>query len=111
MIDVSCRYADSILNEKAIPEADSSALQQRYKKSSDHLRRVADIGSFVISDEAATALRDYFAVVDKEANNPNYLDAIESDYIAAKKCLEITKKAAREDLRLSPEPMRGLSTE
>jgi hypothetical protein len=68
-----------------------------------HLRKAADIGAFVISDEVATILKRYFDDIEGFRRLDTYFEYIDSHYAASRKCLEVVRVNALRDLSLHRE--------
>ena len=72
----------------------------RWRKGWQEARKATNIGTFLVSDTASTALRDLWRSFDRSAEEPNWFDRIQTEFEAAEKCLASLVTAAKEDLRV-----------
>ncbi len=62
------------------------------------LKKIADVGSFIISDEVAASLTKYFQTVEAIDDYAEYDDVVATHLTAARSCLSEVRAAARRDL-------------
>nr|ALS90234.1 protein of unknown function (DUF1835) [uncultured bacterium] len=82
------------------------ALRKEWKQSRDILVREADIGDLYISEEAASALRQYIESVVLRPGLENPMDEFQRDFAAAEECLKKVKECAVRNLRIQSQPAK-----
>lgn len=79
----------------------SLPLDRDFLKDRRDLKKLADIGQFVISDEVAAALSELRRKVDAVEDHPDIDIEIETHFKAAKECLSVITPAALRDLGIT----------
>ena len=72
-----------------------------YRKNQLNLSRTADVGAFVVSEEASAALQAYFTSTKSAADWDSTEDIAENHLKAGEQCLKEVRSAALRDLRVS----------
>ncbi len=78
----------------------ASRASRDFRQSREELKKTADIGSFVISEEAASSLRVFFRTVNEASNHPDYDMEIQLHLKAAETCMTHVREEALRDLGL-----------
>lgn len=73
---------------------------RNFRKDIRNLKKLGDVGRFVVSDEIAAALTEFWKRVGPVEDHPDVDVIIETHYGAAKECLEVVTPAALKDLGL-----------
>jgi hypothetical protein len=81
-------------------EEERSASIMDFQKNRNSLKKLADIGTFVISEEVTTILQSYFKKIDSLQSMEDYFNYVDSHYAASKECLNNVRIAALKDLGL-----------
>lgn len=94
-------YFDEWAPSKTLSEEDKQALNEEWKKTNEEYKRLRDLSSFHLSNEAISILDKYDKVVRKRPE-PGFdmLKRLEGSYKAACDCLDQLKVAAKKDLKV-----------
>lgn len=92
-------YTFSMLN-KDMPEEGEKELEKEMTTAIAELRKQLDIGTFVISDEAVSALSDFMRNLDSSTKTTSWTEHLVLKLTATEQCLESIRKIARKDLGL-----------
>ncbi len=74
-------------------------LRDRARKANAEIAKAADVGAFLLSEEALTRLRKYQVEDAKASNTDSWLDYILADQTATASCLDDIIEIAKRDLR------------
>ncbi|MDD9810553.1 MAG: hypothetical protein OXU71_02380 [Gammaproteobacteria bacterium] len=104
--DIHDKYIAQEINGKSISHEEKENLARELCSASEEVRKFAVIGKFLLPEQAANRLKIYHAEVEKEiskwrmsANDSvNYVNILESQWAAAKSCLEDIQEVAEGDL-------------
>ena len=100
LVDSNKHDYDALIMGAHLSDQRKTDIQAQWAKGSNEIKRSAGIGAFIISDEAAKALKEYFEKSDN-IDPDNWVAQIESDYDALRVCLEKIKIAAKQDLNIA----------
>jgi len=102
--DVHDKYIAQEIDGKNIPDEEKDELIRELKLASEEVRKFAVIGRFLLPEQAANRLEIYHAEVEREvakwrmSENVIYFEILESQWAAAKSCLEDIQDIAEGDL-------------
>jgi hypothetical protein len=99
LIEYYRTHHDAEIAGREIPPDRQAEIEATWKASIAAVRRATDMGAFLVSEQAAEALRAFWKPPEKPTGG--YFEAIERDYIAAEKCLAAVTVAAKNDLRVT----------
>lgn len=91
---------DEQLTPDDISDEKKKELATQYRAAFKELSRAADIGSFIVSSEAAALLAEYHGRPSLPWNDTDLLDIIEADLKAVSDCLKKFILAAKKDLEI-----------
>jgi hypothetical protein len=86
------------LYRREISPERSAELNLLWRSASAAVRKAADAGAFIFSEDVHTALAEYRR--DRDDPSDSYFDSLEKDLIAARACLRQVVAASRGDLSL-----------
>lgn len=95
------RHLEMAVQQSDRPEDDSKDLEASWKVAFSRVRRSADAGAFLFSEDATKALRVFILPVDP---NMGFVEIVESQLKEAKKCLEAVVACSKKDLKLKRFP-------
>lgn len=100
LIDYDEKMYDREIEQEQWSKENLKDLQKQWKAGHDEVCKASSIGTFLISEDAFSALKQYF----KRPENirlDDLLSVMEHDLEAAKVCLESVKNAAMRDLKVN----------
>jgi hypothetical protein len=100
LIDYYRTHHDAAIGEREIPDDRAAEIQATWKEGIAAIRRSTDMGAFLVSSQAAEALRAFWKKSSDDDSNELYYEMVERDYAAAEECLAAVTAAAKADLRV-----------
>ena len=94
------RYMDREIKGREISEDEKNVLWDEYKKAHSAVRKQADIGTLIISQEAVEALSLLEKELEAAASANSIFEHVDTQLYALNKCLNDVRKAALTDLRI-----------
>lgn len=95
-------YYDKHLNAeieyRKLPEDFKEKLRSYWEQAFPKVRKYADSGAFLFSEEANTALRELMT----DDDEPSYVEHLDNNLAKARKCLTRLVECSKVDLRLKP---------
>jgi hypothetical protein len=88
------------MRNRELPEQGEKRLTEQLEGAMAELRKRADIGSFIISEEAVSALGAFMNELDGSAKTADWVEHLELKLTAVDKCLDTMRRIAKSDLRL-----------
>lgn len=104
--DIHDKYISHEINEKIISAEEKNGLIRDLRLAREEVRKFAAVGMFMLPKQATNRLRLYHAEVEQENakwrmsenDSVSYVDILESQWAAAKSCLEDIQDIAKDDL-------------
>ncbi len=83
-----------------LPEDRKKELTENFKRGHGEVRKRADVGTFVICEEAVGALVALEKDLEASGNTTDWWEHLDLEYAAVSKCLKTMRDIAKEDLRI-----------
>lgn len=93
-------HIDYAMRNAEVPEDQKTELAANFKRAHAEVRKRADVGTFVISEQAVKALQLLEKGLDESRDANDWYAHLDSEYGAVKKCLVSVREIARRDLGL-----------
>jgi len=94
------KYMREYERQRQMDESERKKVQERDAAAYAVIQRAIDTGSFLLSDEANTALAKMQEETDKAGTADDFYDYVQTQHGIAKKYLKIFSEIARRDLRV-----------
>lgn len=89
---------------RELPEAFKKKLDAYWEQSFPKVRKYADSGAFLFSEEANAALRELMT----DDDEPSYVEHLDNNLAKARKCLNRLVECSKVDLKLKPSLLERL---
>ena len=103
---------DATIQGTKSPDETNKALTDRAIKATQEIERAADLGAFLLGNEARERLKQYLIEKEEAIQIGEWMSLLEGTWAAADTCLQDIIELARQDLRIDnkPKPLgsRGL---
>jgi hypothetical protein len=93
-----CKF-NAVLEHRLLPEEFEKRLDAQQAEAHSRVRKAADTGAFLFSDEANAALSDFMKAMRED--HQTYEDHLDSNHYTAKQCLKTVVGLSKKDLQLS----------
>ena len=91
-------YYDAETAHLNLPDKKKEELSETWKNGFSKIRKAADSGGFLFSDEAEKALKDF--VESMRTRQDSYFEHLDNGYVEVKKCLKRLVDCSKTDLKL-----------
>jgi hypothetical protein len=95
----SDKHLEAEYSGREIGEEKDKELRARSKVAHEEIEKAIDIGSFLLSDEALSRLKQYQKDMEKASDTQMWLEYLEGDLAATSNCLKDLIQIAKKDLR------------
>ena len=85
---------------RELPKEGDKMLTEKLQGAMAELRKRIDVGSFVISEDAVSALGKLMQELDRSASTNDWVEHLEIKLAAVNECLDSMRPIAKTDLRL-----------
>lgn len=92
------KHWNAEIEQREISDEFKAKLDAFWEQSFPKVRKYADSGAFLFSDEANAALRELMT----DDNEPSYFEHLDNNFAKAKKCLNRLVECSKTDLKLEP---------
>ena len=86
------------LNEKKLTDKDKEKLEENYRQARESITKAAAVGTFIVSDDTATALVKLLRELEKQDPMGNWVSDIDRYYGLVKECIKKIREYAKVDL-------------
>ena len=93
------KHLEAEYNGRKISEEQDKELRARSKVAHEEIEKDIDIGSFLLSDEALSRLKQYQKDMEKASDTQMWVEYLEGDLAATSNCLKDLIQIAKKDLR------------
>jgi hypothetical protein len=93
-------HYDAELEHRDRTETHRREIERHWRESYAKVKRATAVGAFLISTDAEAALKKMWKEKGRGVDANDWFGLIESDYVAARDCLQAIVDAARRDLRV-----------
>jgi hypothetical protein len=93
------KHLEAEYNGRKISEEKDKELRARSKVAHEEIEKAIDIGSFLLSDEALSKLKQYQKDMEKASDTQMWFEYLEGDWAATSNCLKDLIQIAKKDLR------------
>jgi len=93
------KHLEAEYNGRKISEEKDKELRARSKVAHEEIEKAIDIGSFLLSDEALSKLKQYQKDMEKASDTQMWFEYLEGDLAATSNCLKDLIQIAKKDLR------------
>ena len=95
----SDQHLEAEYEARKLPEERSKELRLRAKAAHDEILKNIDVGSFLLSDEALSRLKQYQKEVEQAGKYQMWWQYLEADWSATNECLKDLIEIAKRDLK------------
>ena len=95
----SDKYLEAEYNGGEISEEKDKELRARSKVALEEIEKAIDTGSFLLSDEALSRLKQYQKELKKASDTRSWFDYLDTDLAATGNCLKDLIQIAKRDLK------------
>jgi len=99
-------HYDAEIEGQTLSDEHRKEIAEHWQKGYAKVKRVTAIGAFLISPDAETALQQMWKEKGKGVHPNDWFGLLESDYVAARGCLQSIVAAAKKDLKVPWEGSR-----
>jgi len=96
-------FADNHLkaeySDRVVPEEKDKELRARSKAAYEEIAKAIDTGSFLLSDEALSRLKQYEKDAKKASDEQSWFEYLHADLVATSNCLKDFIQIAKRDLK------------
>ena len=89
---------DAEIEGKKVADDKKKYLSDAFEKSKQEIERLTDIGSFLIADDAVTALKEFSKRLDSSRNANSFFEYLDASWGLTNKCLDTIRVIAKNDL-------------
>jgi hypothetical protein len=94
-------HYEAEIEHRSLTDSHKKEISEHWRKGYAEVKRATAVGAFLISPTAEAALQKMWKEKGKGVAHNDWFGLIESDYVAARKCLRAVVKAAKKDLRVA----------
>ena len=84
---------------REVPEGRKVELRKKSREANDELKKLIDIGQFVLSDKAVAELSDFQKTYENWGDCPNWLEFLDGVWVATNDTLKRMHTIAKNDLK------------
>jgi len=93
------QHLEADIRGKEVPKEKGEELRRRAKLAHDEIEKVIDTGTFLLSENAMTRLRQYRKEADRATDATMWVEYLEADLDTTDKCLKDIIEIAKSDLK------------
>jgi hypothetical protein len=98
--EFSDHHLEAFGNGREVPDEVDADVRAKSKAAHAEIRRIANVGAFLLSDQAMLRLNQFRNDEKSAGNTTDWYEYLESDWKAVSSCLEDFIKIAKVDLRV-----------